>query len=252
MMLEKLLTLSAAAITMTWAQPITVPVAASFQHAGWSTGPRQPEGVQTGPVLGKAFSATETRRTTQTLNDGTLVQHSDVSRFFRDADGRMRAESPNRIEIFDPVAKVEYDLNPGKKTYTITKIPDNTLTMTVAVVGSLSVTGFSSDPPTGGNRSASGAPNTEELAAQTINGVSAKGVRVTVKVPVGAVGNNREIKIVNERWFSDELQALVKSSNNDPRFGLNSYELTNIQQGAQDAALFQVPSGYSWISKDNR
>jgi hypothetical protein len=63
--------------------------------------------VQAGPVVGKPFSATEVRRTHQVLGDGTKVDRSDVSRFYRDSQGRMRAESPERVEIFDFVAGVE-------------------------------------------------------------------------------------------------------------------------------------------------
>src|SRR5260370_29246110 len=78
----------------------TFPTGHSFQHSG-SFGlpgatPVRIEGAQIGPVAGKPFSATEVRRTVQTLSDGTRVNHSDTTRFYRDAQGRMRAESPNR------------------------------------------------------------------------------------------------------------------------------------------------------------
>ncbi|HKA01147.1 MAG TPA: hypothetical protein VKE70_31760, partial [Candidatus Solibacter sp.] len=85
---------------------------------------------------------------------------------------------------------------------------------------------------------------TEELAAQVINGVRAKGSRVTITIPAGSFGNDRDVKVVNERWYSDDLQVLVKSINNDPRFGITTYELTNIVTGAPDPALFLVPSDY--------
>ena len=38
---------------------------------------------------------------------------------------------------------------------------------------------------------------------------------------------------------------LLKTSNSDPRFGINTYELTNIKQDQPDPALFQVPAGYT-------
>ena len=38
---------------------------------------------------------------------------------------------------------------------------------------------------------------------------------------------------------------VVKSVNSDPRFGETTYELTDIREGAQDAALFQVPGDYN-------
>jgi hypothetical protein len=43
---------------------------------------------------------------------------------------------------------------------------------------------------------------------------------------------------------------LLKSSNNDPRFGLNVYELTEIKQTPPNPALFEPPSDYKLVSRD--
>ena len=64
-------------------------------------------------------------------------------------------------------------------------------------------------------------------------------------IPKEQIGNNRDIKIVTERWFSDDLQILVKSVNLDPRFGDTSYQVTKIVRSAPDPALFQIPSDYT-------
>lgn len=69
-------------------------------------------------------------------------------------------------------------------------------------------------------------------------------------IPARAVGNAHEIKVVDERWYSEELGALVKSSTSDPRFGVSSYELTNIVQTDPDESLFQIPVDY--VLKANR
>ena len=37
----------------------------------------------------------------------------------------------------------------------------------------------------------------------------------------------------------------MKSVNSDPRFGETTFELTEIREGAQDPALFQVPADYN-------
>jgi hypothetical protein len=78
-----------------------------------------------------------------------------------------------------------------------------------------------------------------------MNGVTATGTRSTLTIPQGQIGNNRDIHVVNERWYSDDLQMLVKSVNSDPRFGENTYELTNISRDEPDASLFQIPPDYS-------
>jgi len=85
----------------------------------------------------------------------------------------------------------------------------------------------------------------ESLPPQMVNGAMAEGTRTTETIPVGKIGNDRAISIVNERWFSDDLQMLVKSTSSDPRFGDTTYQLTNIVQTSPDPSLFQVPADYT-------
>jgi hypothetical protein len=85
----------------------------------------------------------------------------------------------------------------------------------------------------------------ESLGKQSFDGVEAEGTRNTVLIPAGAIGNERAIQIVSERWYSAELQTVVMSRHSDPRFGETSYRLTNINRAEPDRALFEVPAGYT-------
>jgi hypothetical protein len=95
------------------------------------------------------------------------------------------------------------------------------------------------------NIDSTAAPVQEDLGTQNINGVLAKGTRSTITIPTGQIGNDRPLQVINERWYSEELGRLIKSSNSDPRFGTTTYELTNINRAAPDPTLFQVPADYS-------
>jgi hypothetical protein len=86
---------------------------------------------------------------------------------------------------------------------------------------------------------------TESLGKQNIEGVEAEGTRTTVTIPAGEIGNERPIEIVSERWYSDELQTVVMSRHSDPRFGENSYRLTNISRTEPARSLFEIPSDYT-------
>jgi hypothetical protein len=199
--------------------------------SGWP-----PDG-QSGPFIGRPFSGTEVRRTIQILGDGTHVEHSDTSLFFRDAQGRMRNESADRVQIYDPVQNSSYTLELKKKVYEKTPRPvaDGT-SYSMAVVGGLIVSGTNGPPKPG---------HGEELPSQMVNGVYCRGSRVTTTIPAGTFGNDRDVKVVNERWYSDDLKALVKSTNSDPRFGTSTYELTNIVMAHPDASLFMVPMDFT-------
>jgi hypothetical protein len=85
----------------------------------------------------------------------------------------------------------------------------------------------------------------ENLAPQMVNGILAEGTRTTETIPAGKIGNDRPINIVNERWYSDALQSLIRSSSSDPRFGTTTYELLNVVQNAPDPSLFQIPADYT-------
>ncbi len=90
---------------------------------------------------------------------------------------------------------------------------------------------------------------TEELGVQNIEGVDAEGTRTITTIPVGAIGNERPIEITYEKWYSRDLQLVVMSRHNDPRFGEQTYRLTNIIRSEPDPSLFTLPSGYKLITE---
>jgi hypothetical protein len=215
-------------------------------------------------VVGRPVSGTEEQRSTQTLGDGTEIATSQSDQFYRDSAGRTRVEmtEQGRISIFDPVARVSVTLNAATKTARKVPLPAITeelrkraaltaaqsATYTLKIGdGALMATVTTDGEAAGGRVVRDGAENMqhEELGVQSLNGVLATGTRNTMTIPQGAIGNNRDIHVVNERWYSDDLQMLVKTVNSDPRFGENTYEFTNISRDEPDASLFQIPPDYT-------
>jgi len=88
-------------------------------------------------------------------------------------------------------------------------------------------------------------PVTESLGKQTIEGIEADGTRTTITIQPGAIGNERAINIVSERWYSPELQTVVMTKYSDPRFGETNFRLTNINRSEPARTLFEVPSDYT-------
>jgi hypothetical protein len=86
---------------------------------------------------------------------------------------------------------------------------------------------------------------TEKLEARSFDGVTAEGSRTTFTIPAGEIGNEAPIQIVDERWYSPELQVVVMTRHSDPRYGETTYRLTNISRTEPAATLFQVPSDYT-------
>jgi hypothetical protein len=215
------------------------------------------EGMHGGKVVkGAPFSATASSESTQTLQDGTSIHRTTSSALYRDSQGRFRREvtlsgfgplqasgKPHTmITIGDPVAGAHYMLDPEQKV---------AHKMTPHHGGK----GGSSDEKAQAfeqkmqkriaKQEADGTVKKESLGTQMINGVNAEGSRITHTIPAGQIGNDKPIQIVFERWYSPDLQIVVKSTRSDPRFGTTTYALTNVQRAEPSAALFTVPSDYT-------
>lgn len=85
----------------------------------------------------------------------------------------------------------------------------------------------------------------ESLGTQTIEGVEAEGTRMTTTIPAGEIGNEQPIEMVSESWYSAELQTVIMSKHSDPRWGENTYRLTNINRTEPPHSLFEVPADYT-------
>ena len=212
------------------------------------------EGMHGGQVVkGAPFSATGTSETTQTLQDGSLIRRTSQVTMFRDSQGRSRHEvtlsgfgpfeasgGPHKIvSIADPVAGAHFMLDAERKVAHKMEFhargadAENSQVFQQKMQERLQ------------RKEASGALKTESLGTQTINGVVAEGTRITHTIPAGEIGNEKPILIVSERWYSPDLQIVVKSTRTDPRFGNTTYTVTNIQRTEPAATLFAVPADFT-------
>ena len=92
-----------------------------------------------------------------------------------------------------------------------------------------------------------GERKTESLGTQVIEGVTAEGTRTTLTIPAGEIGNVLPLEIVDESWYSSELQLQVMTKHQDPRSGVVLYRLTNLNRGEPERSLFEIPDGYTVI-----
>lgn len=218
-------------------------------------------------VKNAPYSAEAVTESVQTLGDGNRIIRKNSATVYRDSEGRTRreetlrvmgpwasanGEQPRTVFVNDPVAGVNYILDP--RTRTARKLPSFDRAR-AGVAGRPGVTvAAPSAPPPGefGVRGAwvggPGTPpdaKTESLGKQMIEGVMAEGTRKTITIAAGQIGNERPIVIVSERWYSSELQAVVMTKRSDPLVGETTYRLTNINRTEPARTLFEVPSDYT-------
>jgi len=197
-------------------------------------------------VQGSPYSAQAVTQFTQTLANGDHIQRSTTASMARDSQGRTRTErtignigalsaqgaGARAVMIFDPVAGKSYMLDAASRTARSNSIP------------AARTRPAGAGPEARPERSQASA-KTEDLGTQVIQGVTVQGKRVTRVIPAGKEGNEKEIDIVSETWYSPDLQAMVMSKTSDPRFGESVYQLNAISRAEPDPALFAVPSDYT-------
>jgi len=220
-------------------------------------GPMELMGFEGGPggkvVTGAPFSATATFDTTETLSDGTVIHRTGALTLYRDSQGRSRREltasgfgplaasgtPKTMVMISDPVAGVHYMLNTTEKTA-------NKMAIRSQGGAGASADSFHQRMETEqAAEIAAGTLTKVSLGTQVINGVSAEGTRTTKTIAAGKIGNDKAFQIVSERWYSADLQIVVKSTHTDPQFGTTTYTVTNLQKAEPAAILFTVPADYT-------
>jgi hypothetical protein len=224
----------------------------------------------TKPIKGAPYSAQAIKEIEQVLIDGNRIYRRTTSSIYRDSEGRTRHEqSPIGIAPFaagdetlvfinDPVASATFVLEPRsrtahKSTVTLGGQPGE------PVRGGIVFGAVGSGVAPGGQpagvarahfkaRSEFGSNNVrrESLGKQMVEGVEAEGTRTVITIPAGQVGNERAIEIISERWYSEELAAVIMSRELDPRSGETRYRLTNLSRAEPPRSLFEVPSDYTF------
>lgn len=228
-------------------------------------------------VKGQPYQAQAITEVKQTLADGTHITQTTTATLARDSDGRTvrvqklttigpwksasnssQANAPTLTTIFDPVAQTHTDYNSDSNVAHVLAVPAlRAKAQATGGAGGFAV--FSAGPGGGGSgnvafafkaRAESGeAPSadvkTESLGDKDIDGIPVTGTKTTNTIPSGTIGNDKDIVITRETWYSPDLKLVLQSTQTDPRFGETTYSLTDVQRSEPDPALFQVPAGYT-------
>ncbi len=227
-------------------------------------GPGRPGRV----VKGAPYTADMATETTRALPDGNRIHQTVTSRFYRDSEGRTRREQSlnglrgissdasqrQLVVINDPVAGVNYSLDPASRTGTKMAVREmaGQAHMRQLAPGQRGA----GDQATAAPRMAGSRHNqnvkTEALGRQTIEGVQADGTRATVTIPAGQMGNEQPMQIVTETWYSADLQTVVLSKRTDPFSGETVTRLTNISRSEPLHSLFEAPSDFKITERAGR
>jgi hypothetical protein len=241
-----LVSLGAIAYPLVAQQPAKSPQPAQTVSSGTTEGSTSIQGIRR--MIGFPYSADRVSETTQTLADGTKITRKRLVKEYQDGQGRRREEffmpgaesvaqddSPEWVRIFDPIAGVSYSLYPRDRTAQKSEIRSAIVhRQTTRVQPNL--TPAQPVPPR---------PTREDLGTQVIDGLEARGERITRTIPAGAEGNDQPMQVTSEIWTSTKPRLVLMSITNDPRNGETVMRLSNLVLDEPPAELFQVPADYT-------
>ena len=249
-------------------------VAANAQNPSPTPSPDQrprPSGVMinyAGTQTANPFTAKHTTRSTAVLADGTKQLTEFVEFVARDSDGRIRFEKHGvfrpagdekkivlhtrdggeidttpealgiSIHIFDCRGGITIQIQPGMQIARVTKGAPAAEPKGPPRPYSIRVTNLLSGKPR---------PDisVEDLGHREIEGISARGVRLTdLGTESDGEWNGKPVRIT-ETWASDDLAATILEIRSDPRKQMEDVTtLTNIKREEPDHSLFEIPPGY--------
>jgi hypothetical protein len=230
--------------------------------------------AQVGGIVSAPYTAMRKSSNVQTLSDGTTILRTTTVKEARDSQGRTYRETkfdngsaalgrPQIISfnVVDPVARITMSWSSQTKVVTLFHMseprPGQTSgngTVAGAITSSPTFLGVApppevipQPPPAQQQANAESRPRIlrERLAARMIAGVNAIGLRITTTYPIGYIGNDRPIVSVRETWTSPDLHMVVFSSETDPRTGVHTAEVSDLDRNEPSPTLFQAPEGYT-------
>jgi len=198
------------------------------------------DGVHITPIADAPFSAEVLIRNEQSMPDGTVVTKRTINFIGRDSRGRIHNErrilvpetyngTPRLLEvhIFDPETRLSTYYDPMTHIARQQVLPK---------------------PPTAASFS-NPLVKVEDLGTDVIKGLVAKGVKRTFTVPAKLSGTGAPVEIVDEYWYSDDLQINLLVRRTDPRTGVQTVEISTIQREEPEQSFFEVPQGYKVVDE---
>lgn len=193
------------------------------------------------PKPNAPFTATVTTHWTRSNADGSKIVVQNRRAIIRDGAGRILQErrtfvpinggSESKVfsfDIEDPTMHQRYSCNPYRK--------------------SCELSGYDvSAEPVEGNEKTAQTTTVQDLGTSSIGGLEVVGSRETRTIKAGTIGNDRDIAVSKEFWYSSQLGVNLRVKRDDPRFGVQDFEVGDIKLGEPDAKMFEVPAGYRVI-----
>ncbi len=89
----------------------------------------------------------------------------------------------------------------------------------------------------------------EDLGNGSIEGLDSVGTKITTTYNPGVFGNDNTFNVEREFWYSPQLGINLLPKVTDPRFGTQTFTVTNLSLSEPDPNLFALPDGFRAVDQ---
>lgn len=200
------------------------------------------------PMPGAPFSCTLHTEWVRLLADGSTITLTNKRRIERDAQGRIfeerrlltpphgDADTPvTFLQYADPQAHTLYNCSPSARLCHLIDYRSNPVASAGAEEGRTVFAG--------------GVRQSIDLGREMRDGIEVNGTRVITAIDKGVMGNSKPISVERQFWYSAALGINLYSLRSDPRFGVQSFTVTDLSRNAPDPNHFLLPVGYKVLDE---
>ena len=245
------------------AEPVAAPAPTVRFPAAWYLSNRRPGDVAPStqaPITGAPYSATQVTTYPIPAASGLPAEAASQSDGqYRDSAGRTRTE-----QSLGPTKLGDHHTGPTRKEIEVNDVVTHCMFhwgepwtgqgQPIATVSCFPTMYFSPWDTSWGVKAQVPSESTafnrttrnQPLGHKTIEGLDCLGIRSTLTTSLPAKPGEPSLteQVVLERWWSPEIDEVIRFGPVTPRPGVPTFELNNLHPGEPDAALFYPPANY--------
>jgi hypothetical protein len=204
------------------------------------------ESIVIQPKPNAPFISTLQTEWLRNLADGGTITLVNERRIMRDTKGRIYQERwylvPKNSDQHSAMTAIQIS---DPNNHTLYTYPMETHVCELTPYGPTPATVYQvSGPATGPLPNDAGFAIHEDLGKQLIAGVDTVGTRESTIYNPGVFGNDRKVTVSREFWYAPQLGINLLSKRSDPRFGTQTFTVTNLSLAEPDPQLFELPEGF--------
>jgi hypothetical protein len=194
------------------------------------------------PIPGAPFTATVSTEWTRQTSDGATIVVKNRRMVARDSQGHVFEERRRFVPADSTAQSLLFQMDyvdPARRTRTVCL----TSSM-VCDVRNFFDPASTATIPVGPMADGKHYLSREDLGQGETEGLETIGTRETITTGPGTVGNDREVNLTKEFWYSPKLGINLLVKRMDPTQGAQVFTVSDISLAEPDARLFAIPARY--------